>query len=78
MKDDPPDASLLIGLHKLAEQSGDGLVPELYSLLMRRTEGGEAGAPDTANVVPLPARSRSAALSAPATDAVLLRFDRRQ
>ena len=29
---------MLIGLHKLAAQNGDGLVPELYELLMRRAE----------------------------------------
>jgi hypothetical protein len=30
---EPRDGSLLIGLHKLAEQNGDGLVPELFALL---------------------------------------------
>lgn len=28
-------AVMLIGLHRLAAQNGDGLVPELYALLMR-------------------------------------------
>jgi hypothetical protein len=36
--DDRRDASLLIGLHKLAENSGDGMVPELYALLAAREE----------------------------------------
>ncbi len=27
---------MMIGLHKLAAQNGDGLVPELYELLTRR------------------------------------------
>ena len=29
---------MMIGLHKLAAQNGDGLVPELYALLTRRAE----------------------------------------
>lgn len=33
-----PDGFMMIGLHKLAAQNGDGLVPELYELLMRRAE----------------------------------------
>ncbi|WP_244617939.1 MULTISPECIES: hypothetical protein [Rhizobium] len=38
MNDDQPDRSLFIGLHKLAQQNGDGLVPELYDLLTRRPD----------------------------------------
>ncbi|MFK0162210.1 hypothetical protein [Rhizobium sp. NPDC090279] len=38
MIDNGPDGFMLIGLHKLAAQNGDGLVPELYELLMRRAE----------------------------------------
>ncbi len=38
MIDNGPDGFMLIGLHKLAAQDGDGLVPELYELLMRRAE----------------------------------------
>lgn len=38
MIDNGPDGFMLIGLHKLAAQNGDGLVPELYDLLMRRAE----------------------------------------
>ncbi|NTJ61575.1 hypothetical protein G6M50_01170 [Agrobacterium rhizogenes] len=38
MIDSGPDGFMLIGLHKLAAQNGDGLVPELYELLMRRAE----------------------------------------
>ena len=38
MIDDGPDGFMLIGLHKMAAQNGDGLVPELYELLMRRAE----------------------------------------
>ena len=38
MIDGGPDGFMLIGLHKLAAQNGDGLVPELYELLMRRAE----------------------------------------
>lgn len=36
MIDNRPDGFALIGLHRLAAQNGDGLVPELYELLMRR------------------------------------------
>ncbi|PST19549.1 hypothetical protein C7U61_13685 [Rhizobium sp. JAB6] len=38
MIDNGPDGFMLIGLHKLAAQNGDGLVPELHELLMRRAE----------------------------------------
>lgn len=38
MSDDRRDATLLIGLHKLAQQNGDGLVPELHDLLTRRPD----------------------------------------
>ncbi len=57
MREDRPDASLLIGLHKLAEQNGDGLVPELYLLLSERS-GLDA---DSKNVVAFPADRRHAA-----------------
>ena len=36
MHDERPDQMMMIGLHKLASQFGDGLVPELYELLTRR------------------------------------------
>jgi hypothetical protein len=38
MSDNNRDQTLLIGLHKLAQQNGDGLVPELYALLTRRPD----------------------------------------
>ncbi len=34
MKDEGSQGFMMIGLHKLAAQNGDGLVPELYDLLM--------------------------------------------
>jgi hypothetical protein len=37
-----PDAVMMIGLHKLAAQNGDGLIPELYALLTRRAEALES------------------------------------
>lgn len=40
---------MMIGLHTLAAQNGDGLVPELYALLMRRAE-----VPQGANVTAFP------------------------
>lgn len=56
MTEQRPDASLLIGLHKLAEQNGDGLVPELYALLA------QPSLPDTTNVVPFPSERPTAPL----------------
>ena len=35
MSSDKPDGFMLIGLHKLAAQNGDGLIPELHALLTR-------------------------------------------
>lgn len=35
MSSDRPDGFMMIGLHKLAAQNGDGLIPELYALLTR-------------------------------------------
>ncbi len=37
MSDERPDQYMMIGLHKMAAQFGDGLVPELYELLKRRS-----------------------------------------
>lgn len=55
MSEERRDSSLLIGLHKLAEQNGDGLVPELYALLAGRRDAPA----DMTNVVPMPSRTRS-------------------
>ena len=38
MSDERPEAFMMIGLHKLAAQNGDGLVPELYAFMARRAE----------------------------------------
>ena len=38
MNHDSRDGTFFIGLHKLAQQNGDGLVPELYELLTRRPD----------------------------------------
>jgi hypothetical protein len=74
MNDEPRDASLLIGLHKLAAQNGEGLVPELYALLSARSEA----APDMTNVVPLPATGSKAQASSlpPGQSAKVLSFGR--
>lgn len=48
MNEERPDISLLIGLHKLAEQNGDGMVPELYAVLAAR---GDADPVDRTNIV---------------------------
>lgn len=49
MNNKRPEGFLMIGLHKLAAQNGDGLVPELYELLTRN-----AGDPHHANVTEFP------------------------
>lgn len=49
MNEERRDASFWIGLHKLAEQTGDGMVPELYALMMARDEARDD------NVVAFPA-----------------------
>lgn len=36
MNEERPDLCMMIGLHKLAAQHGDGLVPELYEILTQR------------------------------------------
>ena len=38
MNEERPGGVMMIGLHKLAAQNGDGLVPELYDLLMKNAE----------------------------------------
>lgn len=38
MNDERPEGFMMIGLHKLAAQNGDGLVPELHDLMMRNAE----------------------------------------
>lgn len=55
MNEEPRDMSLFIGLHKLAEHNGDGLVPELYALMSARAEAGR----DMTNVVTFPANISS-------------------
>lgn len=51
MSNERPDQFMMIGLHKLASQFGDGLVPELYELLSRRARMIE----DNQNVTEFPA-----------------------
>lgn len=51
MSNERPDQFMMIGLHKLASQFGDGLVPELYELLSRRARMVE----DNPNVTEFPA-----------------------
>nr|WP_105400911.1 hypothetical protein [Neorhizobium sp. T7_12] len=73
MNEERRDTSLFIGLHKLAEQNGDGLVPELYALLTRRAEA----AADMTNVVVLPKMVRGSETEvSPAESARVLAFKR--
>jgi hypothetical protein len=53
MSDEGPDGFQMIGLHKLADQTGDALVPELYQLLINR-ERDRLNAP---NIVCFPFRA---------------------
>ena len=50
MSDGRPDGYVMIGLHKLASQAGDGLVPELFELLRLQ----ENQRRDAANVATFP------------------------
>lgn len=38
MNDQRPDGFTMIGLHKLAAQTGEGLVPELHALFRQHAE----------------------------------------
>jgi len=65
MNEERRDTSLFIGLHKLAAQNGDGLVPELYALLTARAEA----AVDMTNVVTFPAGLKSQSSDVPVAEA---------
>ncbi len=54
MNDDRHDATLFIGLHKLAQQNGDGRVPELYELLTRAADDMPENGRGTGEVVRFP------------------------
>lgn len=69
MNEERPDVSLFIGLHKLAEQNGDGLVPELYALLSARAESATDTAPDMTNVVAFPSGPKPQVSDVPRTEA---------
>jgi hypothetical protein len=77
MNDERPDQMMMIGLHKLASQFGDGLVPELYELLTRRARMLE----DNPKVAEFPAwqarqPGREALGLAPSSEGVILSFPR--
>lgn len=65
MRDERPDTSLLIGLHKLAERNGEGLVPELYEILASRSR--EDRRDD--NVIRFPAHATVSATTVPSWEA---------
>jgi len=65
MNEERRDTSLFIGLHKLAAQNGDGLVPELYALLTARADA----AANNSNVVAFPAGLTSQSSDVPAEEA---------
>ncbi|PST22368.1 hypothetical protein C7U60_14240 [Mesorhizobium plurifarium] len=78
MHDERPDQMTMIGLHKLASQFGDGLVPELYELLTRRARMLE----ESPNVTEFPAwQARPPARDplglAPASEGTVLPFPAR-
>ncbi|OHV81407.1 hypothetical protein [Ensifer sp. LCM 4579] len=72
MNDERPDQMMMIGLHKLASQFGDGLVPELYELLTRRARMLE----DNPGLAEFPARQPGRAPHGlvPSPEAVILPF----
>ncbi|CAN7422107.1 hypothetical protein LJR104_002596 [Neorhizobium sp. LjRoot104] len=72
MNEERRDTGLFIGLHKLAAQNGDGLVPELYALLTARAEA----AADMANVVALPKTERQRSADVAEVSAKVLAFRR--
>ncbi|WJR65799.1 hypothetical protein QTA58_16390 [Neorhizobium sp. CSC1952] len=77
MNEERRDVGLFIGLHKLAEQNGDGLVPELYALLTARAEAAANMASDMTNVVTFPADLKSHASGMlPAGEGRVLAFRR--
>ncbi|SFB46841.1 hypothetical protein SAMN03159496_04043 [Rhizobium sp. NFR07] len=65
MKEERPDASLFIGLHKLAEQNADGLVPELYEILANRGRNDD----HSGNVVRFPAHATVGSTTIPQSEA---------
>ncbi len=65
MRDERPDPSLFIGLHKLAEQNGEGLVPELYELLVSRGRDDR----HNDNVIRFPAHATVSATTVPSWEA---------
>lgn len=75
MNEGSRDGSLLIGLHKLAQQGGDGLVPELYALLSQPREDSKT----LSNVVQFPgaAQGERASSSTRAERGVVLPLHRR-
>ncbi len=77
MNEERPDQMMMIGLHKLDSQLGDGLVPELYEVLTRRARMLE----DNPNVTEFPAWQarhpvREPHGLAPSSNAVILPFPR--
>ncbi len=65
MRDERPDTSLFIGLHKLAEQNGEGLVPELYEILASRCREDR----HNDNVIRFPAHATVSATTVPSWEA---------
>ncbi|TCN32517.1 hypothetical protein EV184_104183 [Sinorhizobium americanum] len=77
MNEDRPDQMMMIGLHELASQLGDGLVPELCEVLKRRSRMLE----DNPNVAEFPARQARPPVREPfglepSSSAVILPFPR--
>lgn len=57
------DDFMLIGLHKMAAERGDGLIPEMIDVLKRSGEALAADFDQRADVVQLPARRDESAIS---------------
>jgi hypothetical protein len=68
MREERPDASLLIGLHKLAERDGGGFVPEIYEILADRARA-DAADERGDNVLTFPIHATVGATTVPRSEA---------
>lgn len=74
MMDDELDSAMLVGLHKLASENGDGLAPALHERLIDR----QAQRAVSAEIIPIPPLHKRKAkpnyLQSPWGDATIIDF----
>jgi hypothetical protein len=56
---------MLIGLHKMAAERGDGLIPEMLDVLRRSGDALAHGSDRSADLVPFPGRQAEARIAVP-------------